>query len=307
MVDKEIKLQFFKTLECLEQPEGAFWNTDLSDCNFSIELKYPRQAFISDILKILSNYNSFQQTDITGLFGFITDKNIDGVNTIKGYPSVENLNKDDDISAVYSKIFHHVKLFTQENKVLVKDNKPLSDYLNIIVKALPEFLTVIGTIQHKTHSYSVDIHTLKVLQEVVKNQKYKNLPVEDRRVLQIAVLLHDITKKEGEIDKSHPACGAKDARFILNKLDLSAQINNKICLIIKNHDWLERYNKGLTSAIEFAHILKDENNFLMETILAEADLKAVKRDGEFYERYKDILHKGIEEIGAIISKHKSAA
>ena len=306
MIDKQIKEVFFKALEEIEQPDGIFINSDFTDLRFKPELKYSRQDFIRDILNCISLYDYSRQTDLTGFFGFVIDKNIDGVDIIKGYPSVENLSSD-DISVSSSKIYHYVKLFTRENEVIIKDNQKIADYLNTIIKALPEFLTLLGKIQHKTHSYSVDVHTLKVLQEVMTNQEYTALPVEDRRVLQIAVLLHDITKKEGEIDKSHPSCGAKDAGFILNKLNLTDKTKSRICLIIKNHDWLERYNKGLTSAQEFAKILKEGNDFLMLAILAEADLKAVKRDGEFYNRYKDVLKKGIDEISSLINNYLSAA
>ena len=78
-------------------------------------------------------------------------------------------------------------------------------------------------------------------------------------------------------------------------------------MIIKNHDWLERYNKGITSAEDFADELKNGNDFLMLAIMAEADLKAVRRCGEFYERYKDVLDRGVKEISAVINNHLSAA
>ena len=61
------------------------------------------------------------------------------------------------------KIFNCVKRFSKDNEVIVKNNKTLTGYLNIVIKALPEFLTLIGKVQHKTHSYSVDVHTLKGL------------------------------------------------------------------------------------------------------------------------------------------------
>ena len=41
--------------------------------------------------------------------------------------------------------------------------------LNDITKAFPELYTIIGKGQHKTHSYDVGIHTLNVLQDVMKN------------------------------------------------------------------------------------------------------------------------------------------
>ena len=306
MADEKLKEQFYKVLGDIESPEGLFMHTDIESFDFKPGLKYSRTDFISDIIRIISPYDTNVQTDMTGFFGFLIEKNAEGKNTIKGYPSVVNLDRD-DIAPDAVKIFDCVKRFTLDNEVVVYNNKAMTKYLNVIVKALPEFLTLIDKVQHKTHSYSVDVHTLKVLQGVMQNLKYTFLPEEDRRVLQIAVLLHDITKKEGEIDKSHPTCGAKDTGFILNKFGMTSDLRKRICLIIKNHDWLERYNKGLTSAEDFADELKNGNDFLMLAIMAEADLKAVKRDGEFYERYKDVLDRGFKEISSLIHNHLSAA
>ena len=306
MADEKLKEQFYKVLGDIESPEGLFMHTDIESFDFKPGLKYSRTDFISDIIRIISPYDTNVQTDMTGFFGFLIEKNAEGKNTIKGYPSVVNLDRD-DIAPDAVKIFDCVKRFTLDNEVVVYNNKAMTKYLNVIVKALPEFLTLIDKVQHKTHSYSVDVHTLKVLQGVMQNPKYTFLPEEDRRVLQIAVLLHDITKKEGEIDKSHPTCGAKDTGFILNKFGMTSDLRKRICLIIKNHDWLERYNKGLTSAEDFADELKNGNDFLMLAIMAEADLKAVKRDGEFYERYKDVLDRGFKEISSLIHNHLSAA
>ena len=306
MADEKLKEQFYKVLGDIESPDGLFMHTDIESFDFKPGLKYSRTDFISDIIRIISPYDTNVQTDMTGFFGFLIEKNAEGKNTIKGYPSVVNLDRD-DIAPDAVKIFDCVKRFTLDNEVVVYNNKAMTKYLNVIVKALPEFLTLIDKVQHKTHSYSVDVHTLKVLQGVMQNPKYTSLPEEDRRVLQIAVLLHDITKKEGEIDKSHPTCGAKDTGFILNKFGMTSDLRKRICLIIKNHDWLERYNKGLTSAEDFADELKNGNDFLMLAIMAEADLKAVKRDGEFYERYKDVLDRGFKEISSVIHNHLSAA
>lgn len=305
MIDKNIKLDFYRAIEEMEKPDSAFLSANLEVDDFKLELKYPREQFIADIKRLLSSYEQDKQTDITSFFGFVLDEQ-DGLCTLKGYPSVTNIQQE-DLSNISAKVYNYVKSFCNENEVVVKDNYRLSVCFNAITKAFPEFLTTIGKLQHKTHSYSVDVHTLKVLQGVMQNPKYQTLTNEDKRVLQIAVLMHDITKKEGEIDKSHPACSAKDAAFILNKFDISQEVKNRICLIIRNHDWLERYNKGQTSAQEFAQILKDGNNFLMECILAEADLKAVQRGGAFYEKYSPVLNTGYEEIKNLINKQLTAA
>lgn len=304
MVAEDVTAKFIETMIQMEKPDSEFLCADFSGANFCLQLSYSRKAFIKDVEKILSKLSEQEQVNITSLFGFILKKT-EQCTTIIGYPSVCNLSKDGTIE--YKKLYNTVTKFITENSVTVKNCPEFSKNLNTIIETFPEFLTTVGKIQHHTHSYTVDVHTLKVLQGVIKNHEYKELIAEDRLALQVAVLLHDITKKEGEIDKSHPVCSAKDASFILNKTSLSSTLKNKICLLIRNHDWLERYNKGITKAVEFADILKEGSVFKMLCILAEADLKAVQKDGAFYLRYKDVLMQGAKEITELILNAKSAA
>ena len=166
MADEKLKEQFYKVLGDIESPDGLFMHTDIESFDFKPGLKYSRTDFISDIIRIISPYDTNVQTDMTGFFGFLIEKNAEGKNTIKGYPSVVNLDRD-DIAPDAVKIFDCVKRFTLDNEVVVYNNKAMTKYLNVIVKALPEFLTLIDKVQHKTHSYSVDVHTLKVLQGVI--------------------------------------------------------------------------------------------------------------------------------------------
>ncbi len=304
MISNEITEKFFKALDEMEKQGSEFLCTDISSCDFSLELKYSRRDFIEDVNRVLNKYDIAQKTDITSFFGFAIEQGPLYL-TLRGYPSVSNLIEEDFSSS--ARVFRYVKEFVEENEITIKDRPQLTKQMNAIIKALPEFLTLIGKVQHHTHSYCVAVHTLKVLQGVMSHADYQKLPNEDRRNLQLAVLMHDITKKEGEIDKTHPVCSAKDAGFILNKFDMPKAQKDDICLLIRNHDWLERYNKGITSTEEFAKTLKNGNDFLMLCILAEADLKAVQRDGMFYEKYKDVLQKGAIEINEIIHSLVTAA
>ncbi|MBS4759688.1 MAG: hypothetical protein KHX03_03200 [Clostridium sp.] len=297
MQTEDLKLTFQKVMDELESPNGGFLDIDLENPEFKLELKYSRAEFIQDINSATLKFSDSQRMNYTGLFGFVLEKNEERL-TLKGYPSVENI--QEETSFPLSKIYYCVNLFTRENEIKIKNYPELAKIMNKIVKVFPEFLTAIGKIQHHTHNYTVDVHTLKVLQGVMSNEKYKTLPLEDKRALQTAVLMHDITKKEGEIDKSHPVCSAKDTSFILNRFNIDENERKKICLLIRNHDWLERYNKNITSALELSKELKDGNNFLMLCILAEADLKAVQRGGVFYFKYSDVLNKGAQEISALI-------
>ena len=290
----KIQTRFFETLDTMEQPGSCFLAADLTVFGFCIELSYPREDFVKDVKEILKNLSPQQQIAETRPFNFVIDNVF-----FNGCPTPDNNGN--------AAINDCVKKFVLNNKISVKNNIELSACIDAITKALPEFLSLIGKIQHHTHDYSVDVHTLKVLQGAMSDKRYKTLSSFDRRVLQLAILLHDLTKKEGEIDKTHPECAALAAAEILKRFDIAQNLKDRIVLIIRQHDWLERYNKGITSADEFAHILKDGNNFLMECIFAKYDLIAVQRSGFFYERFKDVLSQGELEISLLINKGLSVA
>ena len=71
-----------------------------------------------------------------------------------------------------------------------------------------------------------------------------------------------------------------------------------------NHEWLKNVNSGYSDedtnnrVRETAHKFKDGNLFDMAMIFTEADLKAVKKDDYFYERFGEAAVK----FGAIIKE-----
>lgn len=296
----KIQQNFFDALDEMEKPQSCFMSADLTTSGFCLKLEYDRKNFISDIKKILSrcSFQSRQKLEQQCNFRIVQKDTFD---TIEGYPAFCPQG-DENLNTVICRFFNHNAVLPSENC-----NEAFCANLNAIIKALPEFLLLAGKVQHHTHSYCVDVHTLNVLQGVMKDSRYPCLSDSDRRALQIAVLLHDLTKKEGEIDKTHPVCASTDAEIILRRFDMPESVKQQACLLIRHHDWLERYNKGITSAEEFARILKDGNNFLMECIIAAADLKAVQRDGKFYDLYKGILKQGEMQISALIRSGLSAA
>lgn len=296
----EIQQNFFTALNEMEKPQSCFLKADLTSTSFEIKLDYPRSKFISDIKKSLLTCAPETRAELENQHGFkLTEK--DAFDTIEGYPHVCAF-KDEKMNGCINSFFHN-------NKILVSTDCPqeLCSCLNAITKTLPELLLLTGKTQHPTHNYTVDVHTLKVLQGAMSDKRYASLPDNDKTALKLAILMHDLTKKEGEIDKTHPECASKDAEKILQRFDLPTELKTQICLIIRNHDWLERYNKCITTAGEFAMLFKDGNNFLMACILAKADLQAVQRDGGFYEKFKGILAQGENEISSIINSRISAA
>ncbi len=300
-LNKDERKAFFGVIDGLDNEDSGIKNADFD--NVEIQLSYKREDFIKDINKSLSGLSDDDKRKVTGYFGFEI-KEIEGNYTIFGYPYVNNTAQnegkfEDEIKSI--KPF--VKKFVEENKIIVSNDEKLTQELNSIVEGIPEFLTAIGKIQHKTQSYTLDIHTLKVLQNVINNPKYQKLSNEDKRLLKIAALFHDITKSEGVIDNSHASESAFDTYYILDKLHLSEDEKLKIYHIIKNHEWLKEYNQKDASEAHKDHIarktafeLRKGDSFKMLSLLTEADLKAVKKNDEFYERFKGAFNSGVSDV-----------
>ena len=100
----------------------------------------------------------------------------------------------------------------------------------------------------------------------------------------LASLMHDITKSEGRVDKTHANYGSFDTFFISQKFNLSKEEEVKLHTIIKQHEWLEYVNSAkteedLTKRLQsVAYDLHQGNLFDMVETFTHADLKAVKFD-----------------------------
>ena len=156
-----------------------------------------------------------------------------------------------------------------------------------ILAGIPEFANVIGRRQHETHDHTVDVHTFKVLQECLNNPDYQKLSQPNKTILKIAVLLHDMTKEEGVVDKDHPITGALQARDLLKDFKISQGMKDKIIEHVRNHHWLADYNTYKIRAQEVAAMFRTPQDYLMAKIFAEADLKSV--NDYFYEKYGGAL------------------
>ena len=152
------------------------------------------------------------------------------------------------------------------------------------------------------------------------DSRYANLSENDKVVMQISTILHDLTKAEGLIDKAHPADSAFDAYYIINRLNLPREDKLKVYEIIKNHDWLERLNKkvkvsdtewrdltpeeykDILQKVAFSH--RQNDCFEMSAILTKADLKGVKANDEFFAKYADAYEQKLADVQKLINKIK---
>ena len=202
-----------------------------------LPLSYPRKAFLNDLTEVFARVSKYKKEEIAQKLGvsFIED----GYNKIIGYDGIIDLtNLASD--GVEGEVLSLANRFIKENSVIT-GNKKLDNALNSLIEGMPEFINVIGKQQHVTQTLSVDAHILSVLQFTMANKDYVKLSDEDKTCLKFAIVLHDIAKSEGIIDKQHPDNSALFAKNIMEKYQFSKEINDRIFEIVKNHHWLEKF------------------------------------------------------------------
>ena len=252
-----------------------------------LPLKYSRKSFLQDLEELCKkNPNAKEIIKTKTKIDLIADNN----NHFVGYNnmiSLKDLNKEDELE---KEIFDYCHKFLYENEIETED-KNLNQYLNYIIKAFPEFINVIGKKQHSTHDFTVDIHSLLVMAHSIENPIYKNnLDKEDKITLILTTLLHDISKQENTIDKSHPEVSAKTTREIVRKVFPNTNFSERIYDFINNHHFLETLSKTddkRKTCHKLAFAFRRPHDLYIAKIIAEADLKSV--NDYFFDTYKDCL------------------
>ena len=314
---KSEKEALFDTLDSIFEPNSEFRKLDIKNLDFKLTLKYSRRQFKNDILNIVKHLDEAERAKVWDYFGFEIKQNRHGCRVMSGYPSLINNGEklaeidNPETKLVIAKIKPYVKAFTEENKIVPDKrfiSKNMANKLNNIFNALPELYTIVGKEQHGTHDYTVDVHTLAVLQECINNPHFEHLNKEEKHTLILTALLHDITKEEYSIDKAHPVESSFDAYYILEKLGLPKQQHKNIYQLIKNHDMLEHCNKGpidpktgvklpITDDEQnkkikkYAYEFRSDNLGELALMLTKADLLGVTRCGYFYDLYCSDLNK----------------
>ena len=312
-LEESEKTAFFNALDKLSSSDSEFKKLELKNPDFKLTIQYPRDEFISDIKELVKNLDKKEQMKVWDYFGFEISSDNSGQTVMSGYPAlINNGEKLQEIAnpqtkEIIGKIKPYVKKFTTDNKVL-PDGKFVSPQMaktfNDILTALPELYSVIGKKQHGTHDYTVDVHTLAVLQECVKNSYFDTLNTDEKRELLFAALLHDITKEEKHRDREHPQNSAYNAYFLLKKFDLPENERQKIYQLIKNHDMMAhchfaQIESNLDRVIKkYAYELRFDNLSELELMLTKADLMGVKRNGSFWKG-------SVEEFNNVSKKLKA--
>ena len=262
---KNLLLKNIISNDCLT--ENKIKQINLDNYKNWIPLKYPREIFLKDIEKIITWLNKHDKTNILNYFNLnIENWKIEGIPTI----SKTTIIKKEHITQI-KKIKEKIDFFTKKNESKISNPKT-KKFFDIIIKWCPEFSTIIGKKQSTLHKYTIDIHTLKVLQNALNDKEYNKLDDESKIVLKFSILLHDFGKKEGIIDKKHPETSAKIATWILSKYNIPNHIKNRIIEIIHNHHRFEKYNKNKISTNYVNTIFRTPKDILIAKIMTKADL-----------------------------------
>ncbi len=260
-------------------------------------LSYPRDKFVSDLREICEGYYKNDVDKVLEFLDFSLDLGNDFAKSNYEIPL--------DFSAMQKKLCKElnkqIDKFIYENKVIMSENPQMEKLLNSIIAFFPEFISVIGKKQHATHNYTVDVHTLKVLQECVNNPEYKCLPAKDQAILSIAVLLHDLGKSEGIVDEGHYKSSAILAKNIFEKLKINDEMKERIYNLIENHHWLGNLQKGYVTPDEVASAFRFPCDYKLAKIFAQADLRGVS-DSFYSMCYSALTGNNVQNVEKILDK-----
>ncbi|TWI36905.1 [protein-PII] uridylyltransferase [Paracoccus sulfuroxidans] len=161
--------------------------------------------------------------------------------------------------------------------------------LGVLGAFIPEFAPVVAMMQFNVyHHYTVDEHLIQcvaALAEIERGSKTEDLPLVtqimkgkiNRRVIYLAVLLHDIGKGRTE---DHSILGARLARKICTRFGLPAHEIETIEWLIRNHLLMsdvaqKRDISDPRTLRDFAKAVKTRKRLDLLTVLTVCDIRGV--------------------------------
>lgn len=247
--------------------EKAFKEFDFSKFGREgIPLKYSRQELIQDIVNSLKTTQPEKAETLLKKFNLTI-----GYGDLDGIP---NLAVNAGHSTAANKIRQYLEKFCKNNETTISD-KNAKKALDSIIKDFPEFNMTIGKVQHGTHIYSVDVHSLKVLQSAMNNPEYAKLSNESKEVLKLTALIHDFGKKGNIVTPGHAIESRREAELLLKNYDFPQNIKDRVLNQVENHHWFEKYNLGKANAQDIREIFKTPEDLKIAKMLAKGDFESV--------------------------------
>ena len=192
--------------------------------------------------------------------------------------------------------------------------------LGLLAAFIPEFAPIVAMMQFNMyHHYTVDEHTIQCishLSQIERGKLIEELPIAsgilqkgvNRRVLYVALLLHDIGKGRQE---DHSALGAQIARVVAPRLGLKKKEAKTVEWLVRNHlvlsDTAQKRDIAEPRTVEgFAKAVKTVENLDLLTVLTVCDIRGVGPGTwnnwkavlirRLYAATKDALENGLEDL-----------
>jgi [protein-PII] uridylyltransferase len=161
--------------------------------------------------------------------------------------------------------------------------------LGVLSAFLPEFAPIVAMMQFNMyHHYTVDEHTIQVihhLAEIERGEVGEELPVSteiidtgiNRRVMYVALLLHDIGKGR---DEDHSILGARIARKVAPRLGLSKKEAETVEWLVRHHllmsDMAQKRDIADPRTVrDFAKAVKTRERLDLLCVLTVCDIRGV--------------------------------
>jgi [protein-PII] uridylyltransferase len=161
--------------------------------------------------------------------------------------------------------------------------------LNLLGALIPDFENIVAMMQFNVyHSYTVDEHiiqTISVLAEIERGELIEDLPLSssilkagvNRRVMYVALLLHDIGKGRPE---DHSIIGAQLARRIAPRLGLDPEECETVEWLVRYHllmsDMAQKRDIGDPRTVrDFAKAVMTRKRLDLLTVLTVCDIRGV--------------------------------
>lgn len=150
---------------------------------------------------------------------------------------------------------------------------------------------ILGREQAGIHEFTVDVHTLKVLEAVRQHPEYSRLSPVDQTNLLWAALLHDTGKREGIVDPGHEWVSANLAHGVLASLGYPPERIQRISNLISRHSELsydpkQKQSEILTNSRQYAQDLatfyRHPSALRQLNILNESDIRSLNSGSTFW-------------------------
>jgi [protein-PII] uridylyltransferase len=165
----------------------------------------------------------------------------------------------------------------------------LMNEVGVLGAFIPEFGRIVAMMQFNMyHYYTVDEHiirTISTLSQIERRELLDDLPLSseivaqgiNRRVLYVALLLHDIGKGSG---RDHSLVGAEIAERLAPRLGLDAEESELVVWLVQNHLLMSdvAQKRDLTdprTARDFARLVKSPSRLRLLTVLTVCDIRGV--------------------------------